>query len=63
LADNSKADLINIYNIEGKVVINQNDISFDGTVYKTNVKHLPAGIYMVTAIKDNYTETKKVIVK
>lgn len=63
LYGNSKADVINLYNTEGKAVINQNDINFDGMVYRTNVEHLAAGIYMVTTVKDNYTETKKVLIK
>lgn len=63
LYGNSKADVINLYNIEGKAVMHQNDINFDGMVYRTNVEHLAAGIYMVTTVKDNYTETKKVLIK
>jgi len=41
LLDHSKADVINIFNTEGKAVIEQNDINFDGMVYKADVKHLP----------------------
>jgi len=63
LAGNKKADLVNIYDLTGQLVINQNSISFDGSVYKSNVDHLSPGVYFVKAIIDNNTVTKKILVK
>lgn len=63
LAGSKEVNLINVHNTLGQLVIDGDNISFDGSVYRTNVDHLLPGIYFLSTITDNYAETKKILVK
>jgi len=63
LAGGLEVDVVNIYNTAGQMVIDNSNIIFDGSVYKTNVDHLQQGLYFVVMAKDDYLETKQFLVR
>jgi len=63
LTNEVEADVIKIYNAAGQIMIDQNEINFDGVAYKTNVSHLTEGMYFVMTVIGDTVETKQFIVK
>jgi len=63
LTNEVEADVIKIYNATGQIMINQNEINYDGAVYKTKVNHLSEGVYFVMTIKGDTVETKQFLIK
>jgi len=59
LTNNSTISSIEIYNVSGKLMFDQNDLNFDGAKYTAELTNLSKGIYFVTTIVDDKVHTKK----